>query len=302
MKKVFLGVGHGGDDSGAVGFIREEDANLNMALACRDYLEAHGVEVKMSRTTDENDTLNEVIRECNEYGPDLAVDTHNNAGRGDGFEAFYSADGTGKTLAENIEKEVLAIGQNSRGCKTRLNSKGNADYYGFIRLTKCKSVILEGVFVDNKADAEQADTLEEQKAFGVAYAKGILKELGIDINAKPQTTKSIVDLANEVIAGIHGVGETRKNALGSLYGEVQAKVNEIYAEKKKEEIILKTLARNTNLRNAPTTRGTNATLYLANTTLYVLEEAVANADGYVWDKVRIRVNGKIGYMINKNYR
>lgn len=65
--------------------------------------------------------------------------------------------------------------------------------------------------------------------------------------------------------------------------------------------ILKTLARNTNLRNAPTTKS-NATLYLANTTLYVLEEGVTTTDGYTWDKVKIRVNGKEGYMINKNYK
>lgn len=42
-----------------------------------------------------------------------------------------------------------------------------------------------------------------------------------------QTTKSILDLANEVIAGKYGTGETRKQALGSLYTDVQAKVNEI---------------------------------------------------------------------------
>lgn len=66
--------------------------------------------------------------------------------------------------------------------------------------------------------------------------------------------------------------------------------------------MLKTLARSTNLRSAPTTKGSSATLYVANTTLYVLESGVANADGYVWDKVRIRVNGKEGYMINKNYK
>lgn len=65
---------------------------------------------------------------------------------------------------------------------------------------------------------------------------------------------------------------------------------------------LKTLARNTNLRDKPTTQNSNAVLYLANTTLYVLEPNVATADGYTWDKVRIRVNGKEGYMINKNYK
>ena len=65
---------------------------------------------------------------------------------------------------------------------------------------------------------------------------------------------------------------------------------------------LKILARNTNLRDKPTIKGSNSTLYLANTTLYVLVHAIANADGYTWDKVRIKVNGKEGYMINRNYK
>lgn len=47
-----------------------------------------------------------------------------------------------------------------------------------------------------------------------------------------QETKLILDLANEVIAGKYGVGEARKQALGSLYSEVQAKVNEILLGKK----------------------------------------------------------------------
>lgn len=65
--------------------------------------------------------------------------------------------------------------------------------------------------------------------------------------------------------------------------------------------LFKTLARNTNLRSEPNTKS-SATLYFANTTLYVLQESVAQNDGYIWDKVRIRVNGKEGYMINKNYK
>lgn len=65
--------------------------------------------------------------------------------------------------------------------------------------------------------------------------------------------------------------------------------------------VLKTLARNTNLRTAPNTDA-SATLYLANTTLYVLEASVAQANGYTWDRVKIRTNGKEGYMINKNYK
>lgn len=178
-KKVFIGVGHGGSDPGAVGYIKEADVNLTMATACKEYLEANGVSVKMSRTKDENDPVSQEIKECNDFAPDLAVDVHNNAGGGDGFEAIVSITGeVGTTLAKNIEAEVKAIGQNSRGIKTRKNSSGK-DYYGFIRSTKCPAVILEGVFVDNATDVKIADTVAEQKKFGVAYAKGILKTLGI---------------------------------------------------------------------------------------------------------------------------
>ena len=187
MAKVFLGVGHGGSDSGAVKFLIEKEINLKQALACRDVLEAHGIEVRMSRTTDENDDLNEEIRECNAYKPDLAVDIHNNAGGGDGFEAYYHfGGGKGKVLAENLEAEIIKIGQNSRGCKIRKNAYGY-DYYGFIRLTNCPAVIVEGVFVDNKEDAAQTDTDAECKAFGVAYAKGILKTLGVEYK-EPEVT------------------------------------------------------------------------------------------------------------------
>lgn len=235
MAKVFLGVGHGGSDPGAVGYVVEKEVNLIMALACRDYLINNGVEVKMSRTKDENDTLTEEINECNQYNPDLAVDIHNNAGGGDGFEAYYGIAKVGLPLAQNIETEIKAIGQNSRGLKTKLNSKGNADYYGFIRLIKCPSIIVEGAFVDNKNDVQNIDTVEKQKKFGIAYAKGILKTLGINAKTdKEQTGNTVTDLAYEVIAGRWGNGTERKNKLNNAgydYNAVQAKVNELLSSK-----------------------------------------------------------------------
>ncbi len=51
-------------------------------------------------------------------------------------------------------------------------------------------------------------------------------------NETVQTTKSIDEIAQEVINGKYGVGEARKQSLGSLYNEVQAKVNEILLGKK----------------------------------------------------------------------
>ena len=178
-KKVFIGVGHGGADPGSVKYLVEKDVNLTMALACKEVLEASGVIVKMSRTKDENDPITEEVKECHAFAPDLAIDVHNNAGGGDGFEVICSINGgNGRTLAMNIEAEVKKIGQNSRGVKTRKNSSGK-DYYAFIRDTKCPAVICEGVFVDNAQDVKIADTVADQKKFGEAYARGILKTLGV---------------------------------------------------------------------------------------------------------------------------
>lgn len=211
--KVFLDPGHGGTDPGAVKYIREETVNLNMALACRDHLKANGVDVKMSRSTDKNTTSSGIISACNSYNPDLAVSIHNNAGGGNGCEVYYTIKaGTGKKLANNINSEFKNIGQNSRGIKTRKGSRG--DYYFFIRETKCPAVITEAVFVDNKADAAQADTLAEQKAFGVAIAKGILKTLGVA--EKTTESKSFKVRVTASVLNIRAGAGTKYKTVGQI--------------------------------------------------------------------------------------
>lgn len=178
--KVFLGVGHGGSDPGAAANnVKEKDLNLSIALACRDVLVKHGVSVKMSREKDEYDPIGDETKECNAYCPDVAIDIHNNAGGGDGGEVFYShLGGKGKTLAENILAEMVKVGQNSRGIKTRVNSQGK-DYYAFIRNTSCPAVIVECAFVDNSTDLKILATEGDRKKMGEAIAKGILKTLGV---------------------------------------------------------------------------------------------------------------------------
>lgn len=184
---VFSGVGHGGNDGGAsANGLKESDINLVMAQACHEVLVAHGVPNPMSRTTDENDPVEEEIREANASGARFAIAFHNNAGGGDGCEIFHSIKGgDGKVLAQNIEAELKAIGQNSRGVKTRVGN-GGSDYYAFIRETTMHAVIVESFFLDSD-DRFIADTVEKQRKFGVAIAKGILKTLGIAYNGGGST-------------------------------------------------------------------------------------------------------------------
>ena len=184
MPKVFLSAGHGGSDPGAVANgLYEETINLNALLACREELLRHNVTVVCSRTTDVNDPVSQEVKEANSSGADIAVSFHANAGGGDGFEAYYhSTSAKGKKLAGLCEKYVKALGQNSRGLK-------NGDKLYFIRNTKMTAVLVESFFVDNSIDKNIGDTVAEQRAFGVAYAKAILEYLGItykNANSKSQ--------------------------------------------------------------------------------------------------------------------
>ena len=186
MSKVFIGVGHGGKDPGAVaGGLLEKDVNLVMALEMAQVLTRHGVEAALSRTADENDPLQEELAEAKAFAPDLAVEIHNNAGGGDGFEVYVQTGvyaSQSRKLAQLMEAQVKAIGQNSRGIKTRLLATGQ-DYFGWLRLNQCPAVLCEGAFLDSK-DREIIDTEQEQQAFGQAYAKAVLEYLGIPFQDK----------------------------------------------------------------------------------------------------------------------
>ena len=192
-KKVYIGVGHGGSDPGAVANgIKEKDANLDVALACYSFLVKHGVSVKISRTKDTEVWIEKRVKEANAFGADLAVDIHHNAGGGDGAEVYHTKYlGKGATLANNILKEMQLIGQNSRGAKIKKNSSGN-DYFSFIRDTTMPAVLCECAFLDNKTDVKIIDTKAERIKMGEAIAKGILKTLGIAVMVEKPTTKKVI--------------------------------------------------------------------------------------------------------------
>ena len=190
-KKVFIGVGHGGKDSGAVKYITEKDYTLKTAKLVAQYLKAAGVEYKLSRTADIDTDMDSKVAMCNEYKPDLVVDIHYNAGGGTGFEVYYSkVGGTSKTLAENVNTEMKKL-MKSRGVKTKLGSDGR-DYFAIIRQTNAPAVLLEGGFVDTKADADYIKA--NYSKIARAYADGILKTLGISVKIDSATAaKPVLD-------------------------------------------------------------------------------------------------------------
>ena len=188
MPKVFLSAGHGGSDPGAVAYgLKEKDINLNIMLACNEILVRHGVDTVLSRVKDENDPVAQEVKEANASDADIAVSFHTNAGKGDGSETWYSKGSSkGSSLASLCEKHVQSLGQNGRGTKPSTSLL-------FVKATTMPAVICECAFVDNDKDNDIIDTVAEQKAFGVAYAKAILEYFEITY-VEPKTTKYTVQV------------------------------------------------------------------------------------------------------------
>lgn len=186
-KRVYVGIGHGGYDSGAVGNgFKEKDLTLSIGKYCNERLKQYGIETKISRTTDCDSSIKSKVAASNAFKANVCMDIHINAGGGDGSEVYYShVSPNGKKLAQSIVDATLAIRQNTRGIKVRLDKDGT-DYYGMIRETDAPAVLVECAFIDNATDIQIINTEAKRKAFGYAIADGVAKYLGVKM---PSTSK-----------------------------------------------------------------------------------------------------------------
>ena len=186
-KRVYVGIGHGGYDSGTVGNgFKEKDLTLSIGKYCNERLKQYGIETKISRTTDCDSSIESKVAASNAFKANVCMDIHINAGGGDGSEVYYShVSPNGKKLAQSIVDATLAIRQNTRGIKVRLDKDGT-DYYGMIRETDAPAVLVECAFIDNATDIQIINTEAKRKAFGYAIADGVAKYLGVKM---PSTSK-----------------------------------------------------------------------------------------------------------------
>lgn len=180
MARILLISGHGGNDSGAVANgLTEKTMNWITMKACSKVLQENG-HIVIEDT--ENTKVSDEVILINSTKADITINIHYNAGGGDGFEGYYyTSNAKARQLLECIETEVKSIGQNSRGLKS-----GN--HLAVIKNTTPLSVLVEGAFIDSN-DRFIVDTIEEQEKLGQAYAKGILKYLGVTPKENTSTDK-----------------------------------------------------------------------------------------------------------------
>ncbi|AYO30581.1 N-acetylmuramoyl-L-alanine amidase [Biomaibacter acetigenes] len=142
--KIFIDPGHGGSDranKGPTGYV-EADGVLKISLLLEKELLATGAfTVGMSRRTDATVGLSARGKAAVNFGADLFISEHTNAGSSDarGTEVYYSVDIPGdKSLAASMSKAVSsALGIPDRGAKVRESQNyPGEDYYTVIDIAQ----------------------------------------------------------------------------------------------------------------------------------------------------------------------
>ena len=195
---IVLDPGHGGYDGGANGNgVNEKDLTLKIAKYCKKYLEQQGnAKVYMTRNDDTYVSLAGRVDYAASVNANLFVSIHLNSGGGYGAEVYYpnsnyrpDIGNEGKTLAQSVQDELIALGIYSRGIKIR-NSQDSKypdgstqDYYAVIQRSKragFPGIIIEHAFIDSSNDFSAfLNSDEKLERLGKADATGILKYLGI---------------------------------------------------------------------------------------------------------------------------
>ena len=193
---IVLDPGHGGKDGGAsANDANESNLNMKVALYCKQYLEQYP-NVTVYLTRPDNSTyrgLEERAAIAAEYGADLVVSIHFNAGGSRGAEVYVSRleEYALTDLAQNIVNNLSDLGIANRGVKTRTSENGTywidnirlADYYAMIRnpaYYEIPSCIVEHCFIDSSDYAAFANSDAKLKALGEADAKAIVSTFRLD--------------------------------------------------------------------------------------------------------------------------
>ena len=117
ISRIVLDAGHGGHDPGArSNGVEEAELVLDVTLRLRELLEKQpGIEVTLTRTTDEFIALEERTAIANRNGADLFLSIHANASRNPkarGIETYFL------NFASNPEAEAVAARENSASGRT----------------------------------------------------------------------------------------------------------------------------------------------------------------------------------------
>ena len=177
--KICIDAGHGGRDRANRGFSGEyieADGMLALSKYLRDELVARGFLVKLTRESDKTLGLRERARIAHEFGADLFISQHSNAGGGHGVEVFYSVDQPeNRELASEMSRSIAsALNVHNRGAKTKESTKHlGEDFFAVIDEAEDLKIphvlLIENLFHDNAK--EEKILLNDKKLRKIAQVQ-----------------------------------------------------------------------------------------------------------------------------------
>ncbi len=194
--EVVLDPGHGGDEPGATGPGGLTEKELNLAVVERTVaaLEAAGIDVAVTRTSDYRITLASRVAIAAALRPRVFVSVHHNAEpdgprEGPGTETYYQIRSPdSKRLAGLLYEEVVKalaafpaswVADTDAGAKYRTNDAGG-DYYGILRRSAEVGVVAslaELAFITNPSEEALLRRDDVRQAEAEALARALARYL-----------------------------------------------------------------------------------------------------------------------------
>ena len=152
--KIAIDLGHGvNKDGGAIGIISEESVIRDVGNKVIEGLKNLGhdvLSVRPSSASSVTDSLSKRTEASNNFGADLFVSIHANAGGGIGSEV-YTYGGKEMTQARNVLNNLVSLGFRDRGIKSE-------ELY-VINHTSADAMLVEICFVDTDSDVQLYNSL-----------------------------------------------------------------------------------------------------------------------------------------------
>ena len=219
VKTVILDAGHGGHDGGARGPLgHEKEAALDVALRAKKLLEAKGIQVKMTRSSDVFIPLEKRSAIANRFSNALFISIHFNKARGTsgtGIETFCLAPrGVPSMDDENLsysdykhhpgharDPENIALATAVHASMVRrikLTDRGiKRARFHVIRATEIPSILIEGGFMNNPKDSRLIATPQYRQTIAQAITDGVMMfrdaVSGVPQHSRPSAVASAAD-------------------------------------------------------------------------------------------------------------
>jgi N-acetylmuramoyl-L-alanine amidase len=160
--------------------LQEKNLTLQIATTLIDILlnEFEGVSVLLSRTSDQTVSLSERTNAANNWGADLYLSIHINAGGGTGFESYiYPGVGSPTTTYQDIiHDEILKVVDFANRGKKSAN-------FHVLRETMMPALLTENGFIDNTNDANKLKSPSFLTSIARGHANGLAR--AFNLSRKP---------------------------------------------------------------------------------------------------------------------